>query len=111
MNKGFFCLTLLFLLCFAVVAVTMMSDNISHVIKLTPEDPTVQSHSDYRININTASVEELMILPGIGDELASAIIAYRENSGSFGSIEELAQVKGIGYDTLNRISQMITIGG
>ena len=111
MNKGFFCLTLLLLLCFAVIAVTVMSDNISHVIKLTPDDPTAQSYSDYRININTASAEELMLLPGIGQELAAGIVAYREKIGCFISIEELTHVKGIGQDTLSRISRMITIGG
>ena len=48
------------------------------------------------LDLNTATVEELMTLPGIGEELAARIVAYRESIGQFESVEELMNVSGIG---------------
>jgi len=49
------------------------------------------------ININTADKESLMsAIKGVGEKRAEAIIAYREEHGSFKSLEELADVKGVG---------------
>ena len=48
------------------------------------------------VNINTANVEELMTLDGIGQKVAENIIAYREKNGSFQKPEDLMMVKGIG---------------
>jgi len=49
------------------------------------------------VNINTADKEALMTsIKGIGEKRAEAIIAYREQNGSFKSVEELAEVRGVG---------------
>lgn len=64
-----------------------------------------------RININTADIDELMLLPGIGPTLAERIVLYRQDNGPFSSTEELIRVKGIGTDTLSKLSQFITVGG
>ncbi|MBO8126614.1 MAG: helix-hairpin-helix domain-containing protein [Firmicutes bacterium] len=61
------------------------------------------------ININTASVEELKKLPGIGETLARRIIEYRLKVGIFTSPEDLLQVKGIGEKTLAKIRDLITL--
>ena len=61
------------------------------------------------ININTASKEELMSLPGIGDTIAERIITYREENGSFDSIEEIMEVSGIGEKKFEAIKDFITI--
>lgn len=62
-----------------------------------------------KININTASREELQTLTGIGEVIAGRIVEYREQNGKFRSIEELVEVKGIGEATLNSIRDMITV--
>lgn len=83
-------------------------------------DTSVASKTEYlsgtnsntgKININTASTEDLALLPGIGPTLAERIVAYRLNNGPFASIDELINVNGIGDKTLSRLSQFITVGG
>jgi competence protein ComEA len=63
-----------------------------------------------KIDINTATLEELQTLPGIGPVLAQRIIEYRETYGPFVDIEELLNVKGIGESLLERIRDLITVG-
>lgn len=62
------------------------------------------------VNINTASVEQLMELPGIGQSKAQAIVAYRQ-SQPFKSTEDLTNVKGIGDKLLAKISPYVTVSG
>lgn len=59
------------------------------------------------VYVNRATVEELMTLPTIGRVTAEAIIAYREQHGSFKSLDDLDKVSGIGTATLNRIASLI----
>lgn len=63
-----------------------------------------------KININTAAVEELDTLPGIGPVIAQSIIDYREANGPFKSIEEIIQVSGIGDVTYAKIKDRISVG-
>lgn len=63
-----------------------------------------------RIDINTASEEELCTLKGIGPAKASAILAYRKSYGGFVCIEEIMEVKGIGEGTFEKIRDFIYIG-
>ncbi len=55
------------------------------------------------INVNTATASELQSLPGIGASKAAAIVAYREANGNFGSLDDLAKVKGIGTKMLAKL--------
>ena len=64
---------------------------------------------DGRININTATVEELMTLTGIGETRAKSIVAYRDAHGPFAAPEDLQQVSGIGESTYRKIADAITI--
>lgn len=62
------------------------------------------------VNINTASAGEIAeVLEGVGESKAQAIVEYRDANGSFSSVDELAQVKGIGQATLTRNQQRITL--
>ncbi|RNC83415.1 MAG: helix-hairpin-helix domain-containing protein [Balneola sp.] len=61
------------------------------------------------INLNTATLQELESLPGIGKSYAQRIIEYRETNGPFTSVEELVNVKGIGDKTLEKIKPFLII--
>lgn len=61
------------------------------------------------ININIATLEELMKLPGIGESKGKAIIEYRENVGRFASIDDLANVSGIGDKTVEKLREFVDI--
>ncbi|ASW43986.1 helix-hairpin-helix domain-containing protein [Clostridium isatidis] len=65
--------------------------------------------SEKLININTASLEELTKINGIGETKAKSIIEYREKNGAFKSIEEIKNVKGIGEKTFEKLKDSITI--
>ena len=62
------------------------------------------------VDVNTASLEELDTLPGIGPALAERIIEYREEHGPFEAPEDLLEVKGIGESVLAGLLDSITIG-
>lgn len=69
----------------------------------------MQETQDGRVNINTASREELMTLTGIGEAKAGAIIRYREDKGSFKSTEELKEVEGIKDGVYNKVKDQIKV--
>jgi len=62
-----------------------------------------------KININTATIDELMTLSGVGESKAKAIIVYREENGNFKTIEDLKNVSGIGDALFESIKDGITV--
>lgn len=62
-----------------------------------------------KVNINTATSEELQRLPGVGESIANRILTYRKENGKFSAIEDLKNVSGIGDAKFNNISQYIYI--
>ena len=68
-----------------------------------------KTYDSNKININTASKEELMTIPGVGAAKASAIIAYRKEHGNFSSIEEVKNVEGIKDGVYSKMKDYIEI--
>jgi competence protein ComEA len=63
-----------------------------------------------KVNINTATAQELDTLPGIGETTAARIIEYRRQNGFFAAIEDIMNVSGIGEAKFNAIQELITVG-
>ncbi len=64
-----------------------------------------------RVNINTATAEELEQLPGIGPVLSERIVAYREQNGPFASLDQVVQVEGISTRLLEDLRPLVTLDG
>ena len=86
-----------------------------HVIPISPDlsvppQPSVKGTTlseGLRINVNTATSQELQTLRGIGPALAQRIIEYRQISGGFSTVDDLTNVKGIGEKTVEKIRDNI----
>jgi len=86
--------------------------NVAGETQTTPSPDSVtppQEGSPVIININTASLDELMTLHGIGEAIGQRIIDYREESGVFKAIEEIMEVPGVGPSMFGNIKDLITI--
>lgn len=82
-----------------------MSSVVSGQHQTTPSAPSQSS----KININTATLDELDTLPGIGPSKAKAIIEYRESTSMFYYIEDILNVSGIGEKTFEQIKDLICV--
>lgn len=100
------------LFCIVTVGVNVVSlpyalieqNNISN--EISSEDNSTETKL---ININTATLEELQCLPGIGETRAKEIVHYRELHGGFFVKEELMNVKGIGRSLFDTLKDLITV--
>lgn len=79
------------------------------VVPSSNTDNTSSKSSSTKVNINTASEQELITLPGIGSAKALDIIDYRAKNGSFSKIEDIMKVPGIKEGLFNKISENITV--
>jgi len=61
------------------------------------------------VDINTASVDQLDVLPGVGPATAAAIVAYRDQHGPFQTIDQLGEVRGIGPSKLDAIRGLVVV--
>lgn len=78
------------------------------VPEAAPSQPAAAQKLHSGVNPSTAASEDLELLPGIGPEMASRIIRYREQHGKFRKASDLLQVPGIGDRTLARISPYLS---
>lgn len=65
--------------------------------------------ADAKVNINTATKEQLMTLPGIGEVKAEAILTYRADNGGFPSVEAIREISGIGEKSYEKLKDLITV--
>lgn len=72
-------------------------------------EKTAEAESDDRVNINTATTEQLMTLPGIGQSKAESIISFREEHGAFCSVEEIMNIEGIKEGVFSKIKDRIKV--
>ena len=70
-------------------------------------DPIVKAA--VTLNLNTATLEQLEALPGIGRSTAQRILEHRQKSGGFKKVEDLMQVKGIGEKSFLKLKPLITV--
>lgn len=75
------------------------------------EATSAQANSVGVVNLNTATEEELVRLPGIGPSKAAAILRMREQRGQFKKVEDVMQVRGIGRKTFRKLQPMLTLQG
>lgn len=83
---------------------------VSSTLPSQPEPSVEVSHQEEKVNLNTASAQELDNLPGIGEAIAQAIVEYREQKGAFQTIQQVMEVEGIGEKTFEAIRDLITVG-
>lgn len=85
--------------------------NITTTIDTTQEATVIvqDNNNNNKININTATLKELITLPSIGEALGQRIIDYRTNIAYFGDIIEIINVSGIGEKTFENIKDFISI--
>ena len=76
----------------------------------TPPTPPRPTPAANLVNLNTATVAQLELLPGIGAKTAQRIIEHRQKNGSFKKIEELMNVRGIGEKSFLKLKPIITVG-
>ncbi len=76
---------------------------------IVPSEVSVNQAEDSRVNINRATKEQLMSLPGIGQSKAESIIRYREKAGDFKSPEDIMQIEGIKEGVYRKLEEYITV--
>ncbi len=63
-----------------------------------------------KVNINSASAQQLTALPGVGEKLATRIVEYRQKAGAFKTVQELMNVKGVGEKNFAKLQPYLPAG-
>jgi len=92
-----------------VVAALVTLPALAATAQSQPAPAAAAAPSKPAININTATLEQLETLPGIGRKVAERILEYRTKSGGFKRIEELMNVKGIGEKSFLKLKPLVVV--
>jgi competence protein ComEA len=93
------------------LAAALLAGMLGTVLADPATPPSPQTRLVGVVNLNTATGEELQLLPGIGPARARAVIEYRKAEGPFKRVEDLTQVSGIGERALERIRPHCVLKG
>lgn len=94
----------------AVIYVARVGENVAPTTTNSQANGSAQQEeSSDKINLNTATLAELQTISGIGAKRAQDIIDYRDANGSFSSVDDLANVSGIGEKTLEKLKSEVTV--
>lgn len=104
-----FILGSIFVICFSLFFGTMMisAQEKEGIMDAEMMDKKVMASA--KVNINTADMEQLMNLPGVGEGTARKIIDYRKTNGNFKTLDQLKSVPGIGDKKYEKMKGMLTI--
>ena len=89
--------------------ITVLTSNIGKVNIYEDAADEYKVDASAVVNINTATLEELQTIPGVGIKTAEKILEYRKNNGGFSTIDELINIDGIGEKTLEKIKPMVKV--
>lgn len=89
------------------VFVPAVGESIPALIVVTP--PTAETVPTGPVNINSATADQLDVLPGVGPATAAAIISYRDQHGPFVTVDDLGDVRGIGPAKLDALRGLVTV--
>ena len=92
-----------------VIVVPKKGEEVNSELAQAPTSQKKEVGKEGKVNINTATVEELKTLKGIGEKKAEAIIEYRKKNGSFKNKEELMKVRGIGKKLYESFQERVIV--
>ena len=92
-----------------VIVVPKKGEEVNSELAQAPTSQKKEVGKEVKVNINTATVEELKTLKGIGEKKAEAIIEYRKQNGSFKNKEELMKVRGIGKKLYESFEERVIV--